>query len=1228
MIKKITSWLLALTVLLSTVFVNAQYVCAEDTGVKANQIIAYDENGNAITDKLVYVDADSSVRVKICWSNTEEKEAPVAGLTKSYTSDSDTEKYVAGTMTEEEEVSEDGIRSAWFTFSAKSKDNTPGQIGINFIPTGADVQLTLTYVISVPATTITINDGKADTSGFSVVSGHQVNLSAKYEPKNSDDKVKWSLWKDYECTEKETAIAEINEDTGVLRGLTNGECFLRAKAYSPYGLGRTVEKVIPVVVVKNNPAVKVQFKEEDGTYFTQKRLKAGTSYQMSYEATTQVEKDSPATDEWKWSSSDTNVATIDSKGYVECKNAGTTTIKLQGDTEDVFAVCALTVYTPAESVSLAAQHSVKVGKSITITATEAPLTATEGVTWTYDKEGYIELSDGTENVSNMQSVTVKGIKEGSVLLTATTDTGRTAKTTINVTKQIPAASGSLLCGGESCANETIRVYTGKTVTINGELIGKNTDGTDTTADENVVWRVSGNDEKYVDETHTINGGVGTITLTGVKPSKGSVKIELLSDNGDDVYASCMVDVLVTASKAEFVEGSSGSLATGCTMQLTPKLSNSAFENVDDEIVSWTSTNENVATVDKNGVVCGVKTGSAQITAITQTGCKATYNVAVVSISSIRFGEVAGTADYTIKKTAGTATSIRNELKVYTTASSNAITNMAGVNWDSSDKNVAVVDANGTLTALLPGETMITAQIGNDTATMKVIVTLSMNAQSLTVSTNENVTYQQGVTPETGLKVMFGEYELKAGTLEPAASGDTVVYTDNATGTKYKVSNGADYAYTCEIKESAGTYTIRLFGEGTYVTDSRNVNFVINAKDINDADITVSGLGDQNYTGTAVTVPIVLKDQGIELKAGTDYNVTYTNNTKVSTGETLAKLTITGKSNYKGTLEFTYKIVACPMSGLEVVIPTNNLVYSGNAVTPNPTVKNGSRNLTKDTDYTVTYSNNVSAGTASMVIAAKDGSGYTGSKTVTYTIAPYDIAKVNVSLESGQTPYKGSAYTPKVTAKMGNKELVNGVDYTVAYTNNVNAGKASVVLTGKGNYSGKIEKNFNITTVNISTLKFSKISNRVYTGKAIKPSVSVKNGSNTLVSGKDYTISYKNNKKVGTVNVTVTGIGNYTGTYNTTFKIVPKKASLPSVKSKKKGTLDVKVKKATGATAYEVQYSTSSKFKKSATKTATINNGTKVTLFGLKSKKYYVRVRAYASADAKGAWSKTKKIKVK
>lgn len=1228
MIKKITSWLLALTVLISTVFVNAQYVCAEDTGVKANQIIAYDENGNAITDKLVYVDAGTSVRVKICWSNTEEKEAPVAGLQTSYTSDSDKEKYVAGTDEEEEEVSEDGVRSEWFTFSAKSKDNTPGQIGINFIPTGADVQITLTYVISVPATTITINDGKADTSGFSVVSGHQVNLSVKYEPKNSDDKVKWSLWKDYECTEKETAIAEINEDTGVLRGLTNGECFLRAKAYSPYGLKRTNETVIPVVVVKNNPAVKVQFKEEDGTYFTQKRLKAGTYYQMSYEATTQVEKDSPATDEWKWSSSDTNVATIDSKGYVECKNAGTTTIKLQGDTEEVFAVCALTVYTPAESVSLAAQHSVKVGKSITVTATEAPLTATEGVTWTYDKEGYIELSDGTENVSNMQSVTVKGIKEGSVLLTATTDTGRTAKTTINVTKQIPAASGSLLCGGESCANETIRVYTGKTVTINGELIGKNTDGTDTTADENVVWRVSGNDEKYVDETHTINGGVGTITLTGVKPSKGSVKIELLSDNGDDVYASCMVDVLVTASKAEFVEGSSGSLATGCTMQLTPKLSNSAFENVDDEIVSWTSTNENVATVDKNGVVSGVKTGSAQITAITQTGCKATYNVAVVSISSIRFGEVAGTADYTIKKTAGTATSIRNELKVYTTASSNAITNMAGVNWDSSDKNVAVVDANGTLTALLPGETMITAQIGNDTATMKVIVTLSMNAQSLTVSTNENVTYQQGVTPETGLKVMFGEYELKAGTLEPAASGDTVVYTDNATGTKYKVSNGADYAYTCEIKESAGTYTIRLFGEGTYVTDSRNVNFVINAKDINDADITVSGLGDQNYTGTAVTVPIVLKDQGIELKAGTDYNVTYTNNTKVSTGETLAKLTITGKSNYKGTLEFTYKIVACPMSGLEVVIPTNNLVYSGNAVTPNPTVKNGSRNLTKDTDYTVTYSNNVSAGTASMVIAAKEGSGYTGSKTVTYTIAPYDIAKVNVSLESGQTPYKGSAYTPKVTAKMGNKELVNGVDYTVAYTNNVNAGKASVVLTGKGNYSGKIEKNFNITTVNISTLKFSKISNRVYTGKAIKPSVSVKNGSNTLVSGKDYTISYKNNKKVGTVNVTVTGIGNYTGTYNTTFKIVPKKASLPSVKSKKKGTLDVKVKKATGATAYEVQYSTSSKFKKSATKTATINNGTKVTLFGLKSKKYYVRVRAYASADAKGAWSKTKKIKVK
>lgn len=75
-------------------------------------------------------------------------------------------------------------------------------------------------------------------------------------------------------------------------------------------------------------------------------------------------------------------------------------------------------------------------------------------------------------------------------------------------------------------------------------------------------------------------------------------------------------------------------------------------------------------------------------------------------------------------------------------------------------------------------------------------------------------------------------------------------------------------------------------------------------------------------------------------------------------------------------------------------------------------------------------------------------------------------------------------------------------------------------------------------VSISTLSFSKISAQVYTGKQIKPKITVKNGSKTLTKGKDYSVTYKNNTNIGTATLTVKGLGNYTGTKKISFKIKP------------------------------------------------------------------------------------------
>ncbi|MEW9079162.1 DUF4430 domain-containing protein [Terrisporobacter glycolicus] len=147
--------------------------------------------------------------------------------------------------------------------------------------------------------------------------------------------------------------------------------------------------------------------------------------------------------------------------------------------------------------------------------------------------------------------------------------------------------------------------------------------------------------------------------------------------------------------------------------------------------------------------------------------------------------------------------------------------------------------------------------------------------------------------------------------------------------------------------------------------------------------------------------------------------------------------------------------------------------------------------------------------------------------------------LSVSTISNQE-YTGKEIKPSVTVKDGSKTLKSGTDYTLSYSDNKNIGTATVRVTGIGNYKGYVGK----TTFKIVKKKefiISSISNKEYTGKEIKPSVTVKDGSKTLKSGTDYVLSYSNNKKVGTAKVKVTGKNNYKKFgKEITFKILPRK----------------------------------------------------------------------------------------
>ncbi|RGG20414.1 hypothetical protein DWY44_12445 [Ruminococcus sp. AF25-19] len=241
-----------------------------------------------------------------------------------------------------------------------------------------------------------------------------------------------------------------------------------------------------------------------------------------------------------------------------------------------------------------------------------------------------------------------------------------------------------------------------------------------------------------------------------------------------------------------------------------------------------------------------------------------------------------------------------------------------------------------------------------------------------------------------------------------------------------------------------------------------------------------------------------------------------------------------------------------------------------------------------------------------------------------------ISKASVTLSTSTYAYDGKAKKPGVTVKLNGKTLKNGTDYTVSYSNNIKVGTAKVTITGKGNYTGSVSKTYSIKN-NFKKATVSGISTKAFTGKNITQSITVKYNGKTLKKGTDYTVSYSNNKKIGTATVKIAGKGSYTGTITKTFKINPAKQEIQKLTAKSKAFFVDWAQKGS-ATGYEIQYATNSKFTSAKKVTITNNKTDKTTVSKLSGKKkYYVRVRSYTTVKGTkyyGAWSASKSVTTK
>ena len=354
----------------------------------------------------------------------------------------------------------------------------------------------------------------------------------------------------------------------------------------------------------------------------------------------------------------------------------------------------------------------------------------------------------------------------------------------------------------------------------------------------------------------------------------------------------------------------------------------------------------------------------------------------------------------------------------------------------------------------------------------------------------------------------------------------------------------DTDYTVEYVNNInhGTATIIIRGMGTY-TGYRTETFVINPKDISNASVGGVGLA-YGYSGKAYTPELTVKVDGLTLKKDTDYMVEYVNNVNVGT----ATIIIRGIGNYTGYRMENFKIVENDISeayveGVEGLF----FVYSGMPCTPALTVKVDGVTLKKDQDYTVEYVNNVNVGTATITITGIGN--YAGYRTETFEIKPKAISNASVGGVSPFFVYSGMPCTPALTVKVDGVTLKKDTDYTVKYVNNKNIGTANIIIQGIGNYTGYRIETFEIEPKDISNASVGGISlSYGYSGKAYTPALTVKVDGVTLKKDTDYTVKYVNNKNIGTANIIIQGIGNYTGYRIKTFEIVDCVSSLVSGKT--------------------------------------------------------------------------------
>ena len=414
------------------------------------------------------------------------------------------------------------------------------------------------------------------------------------------------------------------------------------------------------------------------------------------------------TKELEWTSSNPEIATVSSNGFITATGIGTATITAAAvDGSGVKAECIVSVSgVPVKSSVLSrTSASLKATETVTLTATVTPANASDkSVLWSSKNNEIATVDDNGV-------ITAQSIGETVISATSVSNPEVTADCHITVVPT-PVTEINL--------NQTsVYIQVGATFQFEATILPE------TATNKNLRWS-SGNLE------------VASIDANGVVTAHaiGTTTINVLAEDGSGITASATVNVIPTpADGIEIQTPASTQFKVGETISLTAIVSP---EDATDKSVVWSSDNNNIATVSTTGVVTAVNVGKVNIKATNSAGLSDEITLTV--IPTLAENIIVMPSQLTLKV---------NESGALTVNITPVSTTDKGVSFVSSNTEVATVDAEGKVTALSLGETVITARTNdgsNLSASCKVTV-IPTPVETVTISYEGSTSLQVGQTAQ-------------------------------------------------------------------------------------------------------------------------------------------------------------------------------------------------------------------------------------------------------------------------------------------------------------------------------------------------------------------------------------------------------------------------------------------------------------------------------------------------